>query len=770
MTAIRHRLEVTGVVQGVGFRPFVHRLAHESGLVGFVRNDTDHVHIEIEGPPAAVERFEHHLRTDPPPLAQIDDIATLELDRLGDREFSIATSSARRDDLGAVIPADVGMCDDCHHELFDPNDRRYRHPFITCTDCGPRFTIVTSMPYDRANTTMTRFLLCDACRREYDDPDDRRHHAQSVACPDCGPTLRHQVGDRVASGTDEVIALVQIDFAAGRTIAVKGLGGYHLAVDADNDAAVRRLRDRKRRGDKPFAVMVPDLAAARRLAEIGAVELTALESAANPIVLLRARPSAVAPGVAPGSPMIGIMLPSTPLHHLLFAPVPGRPGPVPQALVMTSGNLSEEPISTDDQEALHRLAGLADSFCSHDRPIHTACDDSVVRVVDGRVMPIRRSRGFVPLPITLPRSVDPVLAVGGELKNTFAVARGRTAWLSQHLGDMGNRETLDAFESAAGLFTTAYGMKGAPLAADAHPGYRTHLWAQDRSRHDGSAVVMVQHHHAHLAALMAEHGLTGEQPIAGFVFDGTGHGLDGTSWGGEILIGDYAGFERWGHLTEVRLPGGDSAAANPCRTSLAHLAAADIAWDDDLPPVRATEDAERQVLTRQLEGDSLSVASTSMGRLFDAIASLLDLDHRVDYEAQAAISLEFLATESTAVHRVPFILDAHGTIDSVPAIRATVDAVRSGVDLGAIARGFHHGLTSVMLDSARRIRDERGITTIGLTGGVFQNVLLTELAMDRLGGDGFEVLTHRLVPPNDGGIALGQVMIAGVARGESKCV
>ena len=770
MTAVRHRLRVTGVVQGVGFRPFVHRLARESGLVGFVRNDTGYVHIEVEGPPASVERFEHRLRVDAPPLARVDDVTSATVDRRDDAEFSIAASAAA-EGAAIVVPPDVAVCPDCRRELFDPTDRRFRHPFITCTNCGPRFTIVPAMPYDPPNTTMAGFPMCDRCRTEYHDPTDRRHHAQPLACPDCGPTLSYESRDGHKMlrdrSSDSVMWQVQEDLGAGWIVAVKGLGGYHLAADATDEEAVMRLRERKGRGGKPFAVMVPDVETAGRLAHISPTELEALDSAANPIVLLRARPSEVAAAVAPGSSLIGLMLPSTPLHHLLFAPVPGRPGPVPSALVMTSGNLSEEPICTDDADAQRRLGAMADSFCSHDRPIHAPCDDSVVRVVDEQVMPIRRSRGYAPLPIRLPGRTTPSLAVGGDLKNTFAVARGETAWLSQHLGDMGHRETLDAFETAVELFTGACRVEPRRLIADTHPGYHTHRWALQNTA--DAEFVTVQHHHAHLAALMAEHGIVDGRPILGFVFDGTGLGLDGGSWGGEILLGGYTGFERWGHLGEVRLPGGDSAPSNPCRSALAHLRAAGIAWADDLAPVAATSTDERTVLASQLGSDRLSIDSTSMGRLFDAVASLLGLRHRIVYEAEAAAELEVLATEATDTHPVPLFLDPSGCIDPTPAIRATVAARRAGTDPAALARGFHEGLASVMLDAARRVREERGIGAVGLSGGVFQNALLTELVARQLRTDDFDVLIHRLVPPNDGGIALGQVMISAATAGSSPC-
>ncbi|MGI9602417.1 MAG: carbamoyltransferase HypF, partial [Acidimicrobiales bacterium] len=667
-----------------------------------------------------------------------------------------------------LIPPDTATCDDCVAEVLDPTNRRFRHAFTTCTACGPRFTIIGALPYDRPHTTMREFALCAACAAEYSDPRDRRHHAQPIACHRCGPQLQHERFGQVTTGTDDVLAAVQADVDAGLIVAIKGLGGYHLAVDATSDEAVNRLRRRKDRADKPFAVMVADLDAARRMAHINDAEASALRSPAHPIVLLRARAAGgVSPFVAPGNPLIGVLLPYTPFHHLLFGRVPGADIRPPSAVVMTSGNVSEEPICFDDDDARRRLAPIADSFCTHNRPIHTPCDDSVIRLVDGSELPIRRSRGHAPLPVGLPGAVVPTLAVGGEIKNTFAVAAGSDAWLSQHLGDMSNHETLTAFESSVARLTDLYRVDTQRLAVDAHPGYHTRRWATeyaDRLAATTTAdveLVEVQHHHAHLASLMAEHGHDGRRPVIGFVFDGTGYGTDHTMWGGEVLVGDYAAVDRWGHLGGVLLPGGDSAVHNPCRTALAHLRASDIDWSETLAPVLACDETERRILHQQLTRSTNCVTSSSMGRLFDAVASLLGLRHRITYEAQAAIDLEFLADRAVPTSfRVDFALHDDGSIDPAPVLRGLVRGLESGVDRAALAYAFHQAVADVIGRCAERIRDEQSLHVAGLTGGVFQNVLLTRLAGERLRQLGFEVLTHRVVPPNDGGLALGQVMVA----------
>ncbi|WP_432840247.1 carbamoyltransferase HypF [Dactylosporangium sp. CA-092794] len=762
-TATRDHREftVTGVVQGVGFRPFVHRLAVELGLTGFVGNAAQAVVGEVEGDAGAVAAFLRRLRTDAPPLARIAQVRTRTVaapPRPGGG-FAIVASSAGAGPRTLVGP-DVATCPACLAELFDPGDRRYRHPFITCTDCGPRFTIIRDLPYDRPSTTMAGFPMCPACRSEYETVTDRRYHAQPIACADCGPALWFEQDGLRVTGSDAAVAEAQRALMAGRIVAVKGIGGYHLACRADDEEAVRRLRERKLRDQKPFAVLAADLATARRLAFVDDDEALALTGPARPIVLLRRRgDAAVTAGVAPGNPWLGVMLPGNPVQHLLLAQVPGLSLAPPDALVYTSANLSEEPLCFDDEDAITRLPHLADAVLTHDRPIHVPCDDSVVRVVDGQELPLRRARGYAPLPVPLGRALPPVLAVGGELKNTCCVLDGEYAFCSAHIGDMGSLATLRAFDRAAAQLTALRRVTPVVLAADAHPGYQTRAWAE---RH-AAAPQLVQHHHAHVVSLLAEHGRIGE-PVIGVAFDGTGFGTDATVWGGEFLLvgADPATFTRVGHLLPVDLPGGDAAVRNPCRTALAYLAAAGAGWDPDLPPVAACDPAELSVVRRQLATSAMR--SSSMGRLFDAVASLLGVRQRIGYEAQAAIELEDLAGSGAgnpAAPLPPFGLTGDGLLDHRPVIRGLIERVRAGADRAALAEAFHRAVADAVVAGATRAAEATGVRTVGLTGGVFQNVRLTRLCRDRLGAAGFAVLTHRLVPPNDGGLALGQAVVAG---------
>lgn len=730
-------------------------------------NDSSSVFIEVEGLGADVAWFEDHVVSDAPPLAHIARVEVESAAPIGERGFEIVASRVV-DGARTFVSPDVAVCDDCVAELFDPGDHRYRYPFITCTNCGPRFTIIRSMPYDRPNTTMAGFPLCPVCEAQYHDPGDRRFHAQPLACATCGPTVAYESGD-VRIGGDAAIAAVQRDLGEGRIVAIKGLGGYHLACDATDDAAVSLLRERKGRVDKPFAVMAADMVTASIVADIDVVEQAALRSAARPIVLVTARSAGLSPLIAPRNPRVGLMLPYTPFHHLLFRPVPGHDVPVPHLLVMTSGNVSNEPIAHDDDDARMRLASLADSFCTHDRPIHVPCDDSVLRIVDGREMPIRRSRGYAPLPVTLPVPVAPVLAVGGELKNTFCIAEGRKAWLSQHIGDMENLETLVAFERSVDLFADMYGIAPAMIAADAHPDYLTRRWADDRTtvssgdcpRMTRSDPRLVQHHHAHVCSLMAEAGLTGDRPVIGVAFDGTGYGLDGAIWGGEVLVADYDGFERVAALEDVPLPGGDAAIRKPYRVALAHLRSAGVEWSDDLAPVQQSEKDERAALASMFANDVGCVPTSSMGRLFDAVSSILDIRHAITYEGQAAIELEHLATGADSGDTpLRFELGDDGRVRVGALITDLVAHRRAGVPSAQLAASFHDAVTALVVDVANRARTTSGVDIVCLTGGVFQNALLVESTRRRLEADGFTVVTHRTVPPNDGGLALGQAIIA----------
>jgi hydrogenase maturation protein HypF len=752
----RRRFEVSGLVQGVGFRPFVYVTASELGLSGLVANTSSGVAVEVEGEPRPVADFARRLVAEAPAMAQVGQVRATTLAVRGGTGFTIAAS-----DTGAgrtLASPDIALCDDCRAELEDPRDRRFRHPFITCTNCGPRFTIITSLPYDRAATTMAGFAMCDACRAEYDDPADRRFHAQPIGCPDCGPTLE-LVGDGAPVGGDDAVRQARELLAAGRIVAVKGLGGYHLACDAGNEPAVAELRRRKQRGDKPFAVMVRDVETAEHLVAMTADERRLLTGTRKPIVLLPRRgDEVVAASVAPGNPDLGLVLPYTPVHVLLLE----HPGPA--VLVMTSGNLSGEPIVIDDDAAVERLGGVADAWLRHDRPIHVPCDDSVARFVRGAELPLRRSRGYAPLPVALPFEVRPVLAVGADLKNTCALADGRYAWLSQHIGDLDDMDTQAALTASERHLEDLTGVRPESLVADQHPGYRSSGWAHDHAA--GRPVRLVQHHHAHVAAVMGEHGLGSDDTVIGVAFDGTGYGTDGAVWGGEVLVAGYKSFRRSAHLGYVPLAGGNASVRRPYRMALAHLRAARLAWAEDIPAVAASPPAERRVLAHQLDTDFGCVPTSSMGRLFDAVSSLVGVRHAVDYEAEAAIELEALARSVEEAEPYRFAIgpsdpESGGGLvaDARPVIRAVVDDVRRGTPAAVIAARFHAGVAALVGILADREREHCGLDVVALAGGVFQNALLLDASVRLLEERGFTVLRPRLLPPHDGGIALGQILV-----------
>lgn len=777
-----------GVVQGVGFRPFVAGLARRLALSGHVRNVSGAVSIEIEGAEAALDAFGEALARECPPLAVIDAIDVVVLDAVGDCRFVIDASvsaSGRR----TSIPADLATCDACLRELHDPRDRRFHYPFLNCTQCGPRLTIITDLPYDRLATTMGAFPMCEDCRREYEDVADRRYHAEPIACPACGPRLWWQAasmpvmgradapatgnrqqeagradGSAAGPGAAAAIDTARTWLAAGRIVAIKGIGGFHLACDARDDHAVATLRIRKGRGDKPFALMVRTVDEARALCIVGEAEAAQLGDRARPIVLLKRRDQSavrIAPLVAPGLDLLGVMLPYAPLHHLLAADGP---------LVMTSGNRSDEPIARTNAEALAKLSAITDGFLLHDRDIHAVCDDSVVQVFRTHPLPIRRSRGFAPLPVRLAAEVAPVLAVGGDVKTTFCLAQGTDAYLSQHLGDMGTVETLDAFERAVGQFVDLFAIAPAVVAFDPHPAYVSSRWARDWARRRGMAIAPVQHHRAHHASLMAEHGLSLEATMLGVVFDGTGYGEDGTVWGGEFLVGGYARVTRAAHLATTPLPAGDVDVRHVSRLALAHLAAAGLTWHEDLPCVQASTPVERDILARRLDRRLGMAGSSSMGRLFDAVSSLLGICHVSTYEAEAAIRLEAAARAADAdLPGQPWAFALHDGagpthLDPAPVWRALVDGIRAGVPAPLLAARFHDAVARGVGAVATRIRGDLAIDTVGLSGGVFQNLLLLERTVALLEADGFRVLTHRLVPPNDGGLSLGQAVVASAVR------
>ena len=718
----RLRLRVRGVVQGVGFRPFVHRLAHNHGISGFVLNDVDGVVVEAEGEPGRLAAFVSAITAEAPPLARVAGIDAIACTPRFDPGFAIVLSEEGGLARTTLVAPDAATCDDCLRELFDPSDRRYRYPFVNCTNCGPRFTIVTSVPYDRQRTTMAAFPLCAACRREYDDPGDRRFHAEPIACPSCGP--------RVTLPLEEAAGLL----LTGRILAVKGLGGYHLACDATDEKAVARLRVRKLREEKPLAVMTADPHA---LADLTAAEEALLRSPARPIVLVRGRVDAdLAPSVALGSPWLGLMLPYTPLHHLLCHDVD-----VP--LVMTSGNRSDEPIAIDDGDAHRRLGDIADAFLSHNRPIHRRCEDSVVRAA----FPLRRSRGHVPGPLPLPvPATATVVAAGAELKSTFCVTRGTEAFLSPHLGDLDREAAYLAFRTDLELYLDMLGVEPAAVACDLHPEYLATKWAREQ----GLPLVEVQHHHAHAAACLAEHGETGE--ALAVVLDGTGMGTDGTLWGGELLRCDLASFQRLTHLEPVPLPGGEAAIREPWRMAAVYL-----------------EQAGRSVPFGRwpLVRESLKVnapLSSGAGRLFDAVAALLGVRERVSYEGQAAIELEHLAG-GTAAAPYACTIDG-GTIRGTDLVAAAYDDLAAGRPRAEIAAAFHEGIAAAF---AAACVAAGAPGTVVLSGGSFQNLRLLVSLRRRLEQVGFRVLSHHLVPPNDGGVSYGQAVVAAATLGASQC-
>jgi hydrogenase maturation protein HypF len=774
----RLRLAVEGAVQGVGFRPFVYRLAHELGLAGWVANDPRGVRIEVEGEEWALRAFQGRLDAERPPLAAIHRLDAAWGDPKASEGgpqaaagtgFEIRDSDADGARTAVVLP-DAATCPECLAEVLDPADRRHRYPFTNCTHCGPRFTIVRALPYDRPNTTMARFVMCTDCRREYQDPRDRRFHAQPNACPVCGPRLALWTPDAAVVPGDPIKGAAEA-LRRGEIVAVKGLGGFQLLVDARSEAAVARLRRRKHREEKPLAVMVRDLDAARALCRVPPPAAAALASVQAPIVILERLPDAlVAPGVAPGNPSLGLMLPTTPLHHLLLGEL-GFP------VVATSGNRSDEPIATSEEEALERLGRIADLFLVHDRPIERHADDSVVRLIEGEPRLLRRARGYAPMPLRLARPVPTVLAVGAHLKNTVALSVADRVYLSQHLGDMETPEAVAAFERVIDDFLRLYQAAPVAVAHDLHPDYATTHHARELAfrlgrRRGGVPVplVGVQHHHAHLAACLADAGEPDGMggPALGVTWDDTGYGTDGTVWGGELLLGDAAACRRVGHLRPFRLPGGDAAVREPRRVALALL------WEllgpaalerRDLAPVAAFEQAERRLLGRMLETGWNAPVTTSAGRLFDGVAALLDLAQTVSFEGQAAMALEHLADAGDAGGGAgggayPMTLSggrADGLeLDWRPLVEAVLADLARGVARDRIARRFHRGLADAIAAAAGAVGEER----VALTGGCFQNRRLTEAAARRLERAGHRVLLHRAVPPNDGGIAFGQVAVA----------
>jgi hydrogenase maturation protein HypF len=744
---VRLRVRVEGTVQGVGFRPFVYRLAAELGVSGWVLNDSRGVLIEAEGERSAVDALLERLRIDAPPLAVIKGLTHESLAATGETGFRITESDETGVAEAAVSP-DVATCQDCLAELFDPDDRRHRYPFTNCTNCGPRFTIVRGVPYDRPLTTMASFQMCELCQAEYEDPLDRRFHAQPNACPACGPSLRltDRAGRSVADGNEPSLQAVAVALAEGRIVAVKGIGGYHLACRADDESVVAELRARKHREDKPFALMAPSVEAALDLVVLDDATGALLSSRERPIVLApRLDGAPVAGSVAPASRELGMMLPYSPLHHLMLA----DSGAV---LVMTSANVSDEPIAYRDEDALERLAGIADLFLMHDRPIETRTDDSVLRVAANRPMFLRRSRGYVPRDLPLASS-RPILACGAELKNTFCLAKGGQAWVGHHIGDLKNYETLRSFTDGIEHFEDLFAVEPELVAHDLHPEYLSTKYALER---DGVETAGVQHHHAHLAACLAEHGERGA--AVGAIFDGTGYGADGTVWGGELLIGDVGGFERAGHLHPVRMPGGERAIKQPWRMACSWLLET-LGPEPPLPPSLAESVSEDDwVKVAELAGTGLaSPITSSAGRLFDAVAALCGIRAEVNYEGQAAVELEAAADPAV---RDSYPLTGTDILDAREMVQAILADLGAGVRVPEVASKFHNGIAEGMTRACAELAQAGGIELVVLSGGVFQNRLLLERTAVTMERTGLRVVTPRLLPPNDGGIAFGQAAVA----------
>jgi hydrogenase maturation protein HypF len=756
-------MTIRGAVQGVGFRPFIYRLASELGLRGWVVNSSQGVFLEAEGTEDLLQDFLLRVEREKPPRAFIQSLEYSLLDPAGFTNFEIRTSDESGEKTALVIP-DIATCPDCLADITDPSNRRYLYPFTNCTNCGPRYSIIRSLPYDRANTTMEGFSMCPACRLEYDNPLDRRFHAQPNACPVCGPQIElwDSTGAVLASRHNALLRAAR-EIRAGKILAVKGLGGFHLVVDARNDAAVKALRQRKHREEKPFALMFPTLAMVKSVCAVSILEARLLQSPESPIVLLRRLPgphSIAAGSIAPANPYLGIMLPYTPLHHLLI-----RELMIP--IVATSGNVSDEPICTDEREALDRLKEMADIFLVHDRPIYRHVDDSIVRVMLDRELIIRRARGYAPLPISIKKHLPDMLAVGAHLKNTVAVSRGRNVFISQHIGDLETEQSYLAFQREARSLQTLYEIHPERVVCDLHPEYLSSKYAREIAED----VLAIQHHWAHVASCVAENEVEG--PFLGVAWDGTGYGIDATVWGGEFLAPAGGSFRRVAHLRPFMLPGGEAAIKEPRRSAvgvLFELFGANIGTQTHLLPVSAFEQRELAVVTRMLERRVNSPVTTSAGRLFDAVAGLIGVRQRCTFEGQAAMELEYLADSGTEHSRYEFELtgdihrgnDAPMIVDWGPMVHEIIEDLRQGVDRPLIASRFHNTLVAAIVRVAEDVAEERVI----LTGGCFQNRILTEQSVARLRAAGFHPLWHQRVPPNDGGVALGQLYAAAMNMGQ----
>jgi hydrogenase maturation protein HypF len=757
------KIHVRGVVQGVGFRPFIYQQAQANGLKGWVRNTSGDVTIAVEGDSGSLERFLAALHNNPPPQSHIESIQiTPEIPGYY-LDFEILDSQVEPEEYQLVSP-DLATCRACQKEIFSPADRRYHYPFTNCTNCGPRFTIIEDIPYDRPRTTMSHFRMCPACQKEYDDPLDRRFHAQPNACPDCGPRLElRDAAGRIIS-TDNVITQSARLIRWGNILAIKGLGGFLLACDATNDKAVKRLRDRKQRAAKPFAVMLKGLEAAERYCLLNDLEANTLSSAAAPIVLLRKAggtnerfpDSKISELVAPGLKYLGVMLPYTPLHHLLM-------NETNLPLVMTSGNLSEEPIAKDNDEALSRLGKIADYFVLHNRGIYSRYDDSVVTVEQDKVCMVRRARGFAPYPVHLSFKAKPVLACGAELKNTFCLTRDNHAFVSQHIGDMENPETLDHFGNTIEQYQRLFRIRPEIIACDLHPDYLPTKWAGDEAKKNRLPRVLVQHHHAHIVSCLAENEVEG--PVIGVAFDGTGLGTDGRIWGSEFMIADYHRFQRLAHLQYLPLPGGSFAIQKPYRTAIGYLYSVlgNDAINQELPCVKGANELEVDLIKRQIDQGINTPWTSSSGRLFDAVSSLLGVCQKVEYEGQAAIELEAVADEVKVGETYSYEIEAEEGVKIIKIgkiLTTILSDLKQGVPAGIISARFHNTLAGIIVEVSLQLGRETGLKQVALSGGVFQNRRLVSRVIQGLKGQGLIPLTHSQLPCNDGCISLGQAVIA----------
>ena len=770
MITAKH-IHVTGIVQGVGFRPFVYGLAARFDLYGWVCNTSAGVEIHIEGDQENINSFIESLSNEKPPLAVIDQINTTDVQSENFKTFDIRPSTLIEGEFQPISP-DIAICADCERELFDPNDRRYLYPFINCTNCGPRFTIIKDLPYDRAATTMYKFQMCETCGAEYENPLDRRFHAQPIACPECGPSVQLRNSTSVAQSAGKVVSNIDLRLSAvlktrqllreGKIVAVKGLGGFHLACDANNEKAVQELRQRKGRVGKPFALMFANIESVLRYCEVNEAEYDLLMGREKPIVLLKIKSNPVmARSVAPDMDTLGVMLPYTPLHHLLLNqtdPTLAQQA-APLVLVMTSGNLSEEPIMISNETAQENLAPLADAFLMHNRKIQIRCDDSVVRVDSHSPIFLRRSRSYAPYPVSLSFDSQPTLAVGGELKNTFCLTRDRYAFLSQHIGDMENTEVYESFEQNIEHLSRLFHIQPRVIAHDMHPNYFTTQWALGAQRSNKDIkIVPVQHHHAHIASCMADNKLD-DRKLIGLSFDGTGYGTDGAIWGGEVMLASYADFERVAHLEYLPLPGADSATRNPWRIAVGYAESLglDIA---DLPFLESLDSQSVSIVRQQVQKKLNAPLTSSMGRLFDAISSLIGIRNQVTYEAQAAIEMEVLAKKFIAeANPYPFEIE-DGIIRVGELFKHVIQDVRSGQAAGFIGARFHHTVCAMAVEASKCVRQKDGINEVALSGGVWQNQILLDLTRSALLRENFIVYTHRQTPANDGGLALGQAVIA----------